>query len=194
MQRKGDQSHHDDHRCEDRDDVTVAPLARASSGPFVAHGWLLVPLNRAHPCLGSERGATSGPGSRSRLCSSRSKSAIRRGMVLGTSDRAASSRATVAWISLIIRCLRADCRVSPVPCLRAMRAPRASIVCGNARTGLFVPKSGSPWEAVRGSPRGNLEPELWLCRLRAMANDPSQELVPCHSKHPRTSKSTPRTV
>ena len=52
MQRKGDQSHHDDHRCEDRDDVTVAPLARASSGPFVAHGWFLVPLNRAHPCLG----------------------------------------------------------------------------------------------------------------------------------------------
>jgi hypothetical protein len=124
MQRKGDQSHHDDHRCEDRDDVTVAPLARASSGPFVAHGWLLVPLNRAHPCLGSERGATSGPGSRSRLWSSRSKSAIRWGMVLGTSDRAASSRATAVWISLIIRCLRADCRVSPVPCLRAMRAPR----------------------------------------------------------------------
>jgi hypothetical protein len=30
--------------------------------------------------------------------------------------------------------------------------------------------------------------------MRAMANDPSQELVPCHSKHPRTSKSTPRTV
>ena len=26
MQRKGDQSHHDDHRCEDRDDVTVAPF------------------------------------------------------------------------------------------------------------------------------------------------------------------------
>jgi len=54
MQRKGDQSHHDDHRCEDRDDVTVAPLAKASSGPFVAHGWFLVPLNRAHLCLGSE--------------------------------------------------------------------------------------------------------------------------------------------
>jgi hypothetical protein len=52
MQRKGDQSHHDDHRCEDRDDVTVTPSAKASSGPFVAHGWFLVPLNRAHPCLG----------------------------------------------------------------------------------------------------------------------------------------------
>jgi hypothetical protein len=52
MQRKGDQSHHDDHRCEDRDDVTVAPLAKASSGPFVAHGWFLAPLNRAHLCLG----------------------------------------------------------------------------------------------------------------------------------------------
>ena len=128
MQRKGDQSHHDDHRCEDRDDVTVAPLAKASSGPFVAHGWFLVPLNRAHPCLGSERGATSGPGSRSRLCSSRSKSAIRWGMVLGTSDRAASSRATAAWISLMIRCWRADCRVFPVPYLRAMRAPGASII------------------------------------------------------------------
>jgi hypothetical protein len=42
------------------------------------------------------------------------------GIVLGTSDRAASSRPTAAWISLIIRCLRAECRLSPVPCLRAM--------------------------------------------------------------------------
>jgi hypothetical protein len=135
-------------------------------GPRRVRSSLMVVPRAAEPRSSvpwAERGATSGPGSRSRLCSSRSKSAIRRGMVLGTSDRAASSRATVAWISLIIRCLRADCRVSPVPCLRAMRAPRASILCGNARTGLFVPKSGSPWEAVRGSPRGNLEPELWLC-------------------------------
>src|ERR1700720_1369874 len=59
MQRKGDQSDHDDHRCEDRDDVTVAPLAKASSGPFVPHGWFLVPLNRAHPCLGSRSVAPS---------------------------------------------------------------------------------------------------------------------------------------
>jgi hypothetical protein len=58
----------------------------------------------------------------------------------------------------------------------------------------FRSEVGFAVEAVRGSLRGNLEPELWLCRLKAMANDPSQELVPCHSKHPRTSKSTPRTV
>jgi hypothetical protein len=45
---------------------------------------------------GSKRGAASWLGLRNRLCSSRSKSAIRWGIVLGTSDRAASSRATAA--------------------------------------------------------------------------------------------------
>ena len=59
---------------------------------------------------GVKRGAASWLGSRNRLCSSRSRSAIRWGIVLGTSDRAASSRATAAWIFLMIRCLRADPR------------------------------------------------------------------------------------
>jgi hypothetical protein len=57
----------------------------------------------------SKRGAASSFGLRNRLCSWRSKSAIRWGIVFGTSDRAASSRATAACISLMITCLRPDC-------------------------------------------------------------------------------------
>jgi len=122
---------------------------------------------------GSKRGAASSLGLRSRLCSSRSKSAIRWGIVLGTSDRVASSRATAAWISLIIRCLRAECRVSPVPCLRAMRAPRArrmsdttpdiafSFRNRNAGTlnpvGLF---SVTPTRATQRAPRGPAPQQL----------------------------------
>jgi hypothetical protein len=40
VERDGDYGHYDDHRCEDQDDVAVAPFATASSGPFtlgVAH-------------------------------------------------------------------------------------------------------------------------------------------------------------
>ena len=90
------------------------------------------------------RGAASSLGLRSRLCSSRSKSAIRWGIVLGTSDRAASSRATAAWISLIIRCLRAECRVPPVPCLRAMRAPRARRMPDTTPDIAFSFRNGTP--------------------------------------------------
>ena len=60
--------------------VSVAPLAKASSGPFVPHGWFLVPLNRAHPCLGS--GLAPSPGL---------------GHAVVYAARAASPRSAGAW-------------------------------------------------------------------------------------------------
>jgi len=106
--------------------------------------WALRLLRSWWARQGQNGGAASSLGLRSRLCSSRSKSAIRWGIVLGTSDRVASSRATAAWISLIIRCLRAECRVSPVPCLRAMRAPRARRMSESTRDIAFSFRNGTP--------------------------------------------------
>jgi hypothetical protein len=112
--------------------------------------WGAAPPSLVVGSSGSERGAASSLGLRSRLCSSRSKSAIRWGIVLGTSDRAASSRATAAWISLIIRCLRAEPRVSPVPYLRAMWHLGARRMSRhNAGGGIVVP---SRRRATNGSP------------------------------------------
>ena len=130
-----DESSDGEHNC---DDDCATPVSAGAVGPvsvafLVQRSVPLRPPGGATPpsslvvgsVSGSKRSAASSLGLRSRLCSSRSKSAIRWGIVLGTSDRAASSRATAAWTSLMTSCLRADCRVSPVPFLRAMRAPLA---------------------------------------------------------------------